>query len=423
MAGLHPKSLRIAANTLTYALWPAWAGALLVRQGAGKTHEIVITGLPATATDFDFQTNYLSWEMGVFHHAGEATDPVAITPDIDWIRACEVFHVHRLPAYDPDKHFRFERKLARRGVYGMPGGSVTGTAASGMWNYGDYALICNNDNMASLRHFQDYLRSGNWDHARRGLNACQHVIDVDYVDYSIYPYQHRGMVAHCPGHNCGAVYPSHEWISDLFLAYAISGNPEFKTVALNMCENVLYWVNDPEGFPIVATDHREAGQPMVNLTWAHEFNPDPRYLAACEKIVRDVYQAAVHRHGRLLVPKPNAENVALLMLYGDWACWKGLFYYWCLTRDEELRRFFLQEVDRRIQEGSAPTGGDPRAADVDMAAFAYYLTGDRQWIDRFARVFKMMFDASTWEWTWEHGMYYCKLAFDLGIVKDDDVRL
>jgi hypothetical protein len=420
--GMHPKSLRIEGKRLTYGIWPAWAGPLAITQGAGRTHEVVIAALPADAADFDFQTRYLSREVGIYAFAGEASDPVAVTPDIAWIRKCEVFHAHRLPEYQPDAHFRFERKLARIG-YGGATGSVTSTPANGMWHFGDYAPICNNDNMASLRYLQDYLRSGNWDLAARALHACQHIIDVDYVDFSIYPYQHQGFCAHCAGHNLGAVYPSHEWISDLFIAYAISGDPELKQAALNMCENVLYWTNDPEGFAIVAADHREAGQPMINLTWAYEFNPDQRYLDACEKIVRQVYMPAAREYGRMLVPKPTRESVTYLMLYGDWACWKGLFYYWLITRDEELKEFYLRECDLRVSEAAAPTGGDPRSADVEMAAFAYYMTGDRRWIDRFARAFRMMFEASNWEWTWEHGIYYVKLAFDLGIIDDEQVRL
>lgn len=421
MTGMHPKSLRIDGRQLTYAIWPEWAGPLDITQGAGRTHEIVFAGLPAGATDFDFQTRYLAREVAIYSAYGEASDPVSIIPDIAWIRACKVFHVHMLAEYLPDEHFRFERKLAAMQVYGNPGSS-TGTPANGMWHYGDYAPICNNDNNASLRHLQDYLRSGQWEHARRALNACRHIIDVDYVDFSIYPYQHRGMCAHCAGHNQGAVYPSHEWISDLFIAYAISGDPELKSAALNMCENVLYWVNDPEGFPIVSVDHREAGQPMINLAWAYEFNRDPRYLAACEKIVREVYMAAGDRYGRMLVPKPTADSIVYLMLYGDWACWKGMFYYWEITRDEVLKAFFLRECDRRIDMAAAPVGGDPRAADVEMATFAYYMTGDRRWVERLGRIFRAMFDASKWDWTWEHGMYYVKLAFDFGLIHDDDVR-
>jgi len=420
--GMHPKSLRIEGKQIIYSIWPAWASPLDITQGAGRTHEVVIAALPAGATDFDFQTRYLSREVGIYAFGGEASDPVAVTPDIEWIRKCEVFHAHRLPEYSPDEHFRFERKLARIG-YGGATGAVTSTPANGMWNFGDYAPVCNNDNMASLRYLQDYLRSGNWDLASRALHACRHIIDVDYVDFSIYPYQHQGFCAHCPGHNHGAVYPSHEWISDLFIAYAISGDPEIKRAALNMCENVLYWVNDAEAFTIVAADHREAGQPMINLTWAYEFNPDRRYLDACEKIVREVYMKAAREYGRMLVPKPTAESITYLMLYGDWACWKGMFYYWLITRDEELKDFYLRECELRVTESGAPTGGDPRGADVEMAAFAYYMTGDRRWLDAVARPFRMMFEASAWEWTWEHGIFYVKLAFELGIISDEQVRL
>gem|GEM_PF-801378 len=420
--GMHPKSLRIVGKDIIYSIWPAWAGPLEITQGAGRTHELIIAPLPAGASDFDFQTRYLAREVAVYQFAGQASDPIAVVPDIAWIRKCEVFHAHRLPEYLPDEHYRFEHKLARRG-YGGDSGSITGTPANGFWHFGDYGPGCNNDNMASLRYFQDYLRRGEWDLAARALRACRHIIDVDYAAFSIYPYQHRGFIAHCPGHNHGAVYPSHMWISDLFFGYAISGDPEIKEAALDMCENVLYWINNPEGFTIVAADHREAGQPMINLTWAYEFNPDPRYLDACAKIVRDVYMKAATDYGSMLVPKPTAESIAYLMLYGDWACWKGMFYYWLITRDDELKDFYLRECARRVFNSDMPVGGDARGCDVDMAAFAYYMTADRRWLDAVARPFRFMFEATTWEWAWEHAILYVKLAFDMEIINDEQVRL
>ena len=141
-----------------------------------------------------------------------------------------------------------------------------------------------------------------------GLAQAQHIIDVDLVAKSSYPYQDGGMCAHCPRHNHGAAYPSHMWFTELLFAYALTGDEEFRRTAVNACENLLYWINDPDGFRIVAADEREAGQPMINLTWVYQFNRDERYIAACRKIIREKHMADTERYGRCIDGKPGTNQ-------------------------------------------------------------------------------------------------------------------
>ena len=68
--------------------------------------------------------------------------------------------------------------------------------------------------------------------------------------------------------------------------------------------------------------------------------------------------------------------------YGEWAAWEGLFYVWELTRDEELRSFILSQLEWRLKEEKMGTHGIFRDTDYNMASYAYYLTDDRNWLDR-----------------------------------------
>jgi len=419
MAGMHPKALRITDNTVNYFIWPDWAGPLEIRQGAGCTHDYYVTAMDAQTSDDEFLTQYLSWENGSVHNMRPSFD---IIPDIEWVRACEVFNVHRLPQYLPDEHFHLERKISK--VFHKHPTPI----ANGMWNYGDRypdgGCIYNNEEMHMQTYLQDYLRSGKWDNGHRGLLGCQHIIDVDYVDYSIYPAQHHGMCAHCPQHNDGAVYPSHMWFHELFIAHALTGNPEFKQTALNMCENLLYWIDSDEEFGVVATDLRESGQPLIELTYAYQFNPDQRYVDGCMKIFTKALAANADHFGRMSAPEPNADIVAELADgYGDYAVNQGIFWLWELTGNEKIKEFYLKQCNLFVSEERAGTEGFYRTTDYNRAAFAYYMTGDRKWLDRIARAFRAAFREAKWPLGWQHSMYYMKLALDFGIVTDEDVLI
>jgi len=423
MAGLHPKAISTQGSEIDFWIWPEWAGPLSITQGAGRTHEIMLGVVPGKPNDLAIQSQYLEWENRYISYS-VGCNTVAISPDTEHVRRCNVFAIEKLPPFEPREHMRFERKVANAwlGVAWAdpPRAGTTPSHAVGMWPFGDNGTT-NNEEMAALPYFEDHLRSGRWACAEAGINACQHMIDVDHVAYSIDPYQNFGMCAHCLNHNDGAVYPSHMWFTELLFAYALTGDEEFKRTAVNACENLIYWINDPDGFKIIAADGREAGQPMINLTWVYQFNRDERYIEACRKIVREKHMADAERYGRYVDGKPSHEMVVETLSYGEYASWEGMFWLWDITRDEELKRFMLEQFEWRLVEDRCGTHGFHRGTDYNPAAYAYYMTGDKSWIDRVARPFKAAFNAASWPLGWIHSMYFIKLAFEMGIVTDEDV--
>ena len=425
-ATLHPGQLTVRASEYAASIWPDWAGPLKITQGAGRSHVLYLGPLPAAASDMDITDTYLGWEFGGFYTHLAPFTPVEISPDIDHVRACKVFAIDKLPAYEPQDHLLFEGKLLFDWIGVLQGNmgvedEVRPWTAAGLWDYGDDSRA-NNEEMHNLVYFENYFRTGNWGCAEHALAGTTHMLEVDHCAFSEDEFQNGGQVAHCLNHNEGAAYPSHMWFTEYLFAYVLTGDREFLDAAKRSCENLLHWVNCDMGFKVICNDQREAGQPLINFTWCYQFNRDPRYLEACWKIVRDYLMANTDKFGRMVATKPFGWPVKTCM-YGDYASWEGMYWLWELTGDEALKRFMLSQLDWRVDPAHMGVYRYHRATDFNPAAYAYYMTGDKSWLARVARLFRPMFGASNWPIGWIHSMYYIKLAFEHDIISDDDIRL
>jgi len=69
------------------------------------------------------------------------------------------------------------------------------------------------------------------------------------------------------------------------------------------------------------------------------------------------------------------------------------------------------------------TGGTFRSTDFNVAAYAYYMTGDRQWLDRVARPFTAIFRSVNWPIGYVKTMYFIHLAFEHSLIRDEDILL
>ena len=418
MAEMHPKNLSVDGSTLRFDLWPQWAGPLQVTQGAGRSHRIHLAPVPADASDVDMQNLYLSWETS----GGRA---IAITPDLDHVRRCKVLGLDMLPAYEPEERYLFERKVRDAWIgisYGSLGSvdQVSLPPAIGFWDYGDTGA--NNEEMHARVYFENYFRTGDWQCAEYGLAFADHIMEVDICSFSIDRLQNGGMVSHCLHHNDGTAYPSHMWFTELLFAYVLTGDEEYKNTAMGACEALLRWIDDEGGFESLIRDQREAGQPMINLATCYHFNRDQRYLDGCRKIIREGLMARAERFGRMLDPNPKPFNMPVkLYIYGDYATYEGMFWYWSITHDEEVKQFMLSQLDWRLTLPYIHVHGGHRCTDYNPAAYAYYMTGDKSWMERVARPFRAAFSAARWPLGWIHSMYCIKLALDMNIVSDDDI--
>ena len=131
---------------------------------------------------------------------------------------------------------------------------------------------------------------------------------------------------------------------------------------------------------------------------------------------------STQKYGRMLAVKPIGAPVKACV-YGDYASWEGMYWLWELTGDEQLKQFMLSQLQWRVDPQHMGVYSYHRATDFNPAAYAYYLTGDASWLARVGRLFKPTFGAANWGIGWIHSMYYIKLAFEHGIITDDDISL
>jgi len=422
MNTLHPKEMKTKKNVILFGLWPDWAKELSITQGAGRSHTIFVAPLNADISDMDIQNRYLSWEVPMMP-GWPPQNPVEICCDIEHVRKCRMFAIDMLPEYDMKNRPLFEKKVLDSWIhvsYGTLGWTeeVVPMLPIGFWDYGDNGA--NNEEMFGHVYFQNHLRTGNFTCLENGIAIARHILEVDFVDFSIDSLQNGGMVAHCLNHNDGAVYPSHMWFTELLFAYALTGDIEFKKAAIRICENLLQWIEDDRYFKIVSGDHRESGQPMINLTWCYHFNRDTRYLKACEKIIKKNLMEQVKKYGKMFAPKPHSMPLKLVR-YGDYATWEGMFWYWNITKDDEVKNFMLSQLEWRLSNEYMTPFVYHRVSDINPAAYAYYMIGDRSYMDRVAKFIKASFRCAKWPIGWIHSMYALKIAFDLGIISDDDI--
>ncbi len=422
MVGLHPKSLQISGSLVRYWVWPDWAGEMDITQGEGRTLDLWVSPMPGNVSDLELMRQYLSWEFsGVYGH-WPVQSTIQSSLDIAHVRDCEVFYSHLLPAFDPRTHFAFERKVHAQWTPDGP------APATGHIQYGDvfarWDIGVNNEEMVGHTWFMEYLRTGRSQCLEKGIAQSQHIIDVDICAKSADKFQEGGMCSHGPRHNHTAAYPSHMWFTDLLFAYAFTGDEEFKKAAVRVSDNLVRWTTEPWGFENLCSDGRESGQPLINLTWVYRFVPDAKYLAAIDKIVRVSFMERVKTHGSLVYMKPR-EDLPLLKFqsYGEWAAWEGLFYAWDLTKDEKIRAFILSQLEWRLTEDMMGTSGSFRSTDFNVAAYAYLMTGDEQWLQRVKRPFRTVFRSVQWPFGYIKTMYFIKLAFEKGIVTDDEVLI
>jgi hypothetical protein len=422
MVGLHPKSLQVVGNLVRYWVWPDWAGVMDITQGEGRTLDLWVSPMPGDVSDMELMRRYLSWEFsGVYGH-WPVQNTIQSSLDIAHVRACKVFYSHLLPEFDPRTNFAFERKVQAQWTPDGP------APAGGHIQYGDvfarWDIGVNNEEMVGHTWFMEYLRTGRSQCLEKGIAQSQHIIDVDICAKSADKFQEGGMCSHGPRHNHTSAYPSHMWFTELLFAYAFTGDEEYKKAAVRVSDNLVRWTTEPWGFENLCADGRESGQPLINLTWVYRFVPDPKYLQAINKIVRVSFMERVKKHGSLVYMKPR-EDLALLKYqsYGEWAAWEGLFYAWDLTKDEEIKNFILSQLEWRLTEDLMGTSGSFRSTDFNVAAYAYLMTGDASWLQRVKRPFKAVFRGVQWPFGYIKTMYFIKLAFEKGLITDDEVLL
>jgi hypothetical protein len=372
---LHPKSIEISQNVITYSIWPEWSFPMVVVQGVSKSHIFWITGESRAMSVDDAMDVPGRWEFGYL-------EPVDISFDPAWPAFCEVLDCQHFLKFQPDKYPMLENMLEPVGGAGNPfRHSYDRQSAIGMLNFG---CIVNPDNMAGLNNEDDcvvlepllhFLRTGHtyaWDY---GKEAARHYMEVDFCESSTDERQNGGLIPHCGQHFMGNVYPSHQWAEGILTYYYMSGDERARNVVVKVGDNNVWWAYNKVD---AMCDGREAGMPLVNLAAAYRLTRDEKYIKAAKHIIENFFLRLEKEYGEFKYPSPQnlrSRPQRLITGYGDWSSFAGLYRLWELTGDEAFRDLCVRLLDKAIQPGSF-TLNDDRGMDFFSAWALGVMTND-----------------------------------------------
>lgn len=381
---LHPKSITLDENMLTYAIWPAWATPMELVAGVSKSHIFWLTGQPGALNMDQIQDRQFRWEYGYI-------EPVDVSFDPAWPAYCKVLDCEHFLSYQPDKYPLLENLMEPAPAAGNPSRhTYDRQPATGMFHFGDIvsadAATCTNneDDVLVLFPLQHFLRTGQtyaWDY---GKEAARHYMEVDFCEWSPDPRQHGGLIPHAGQHFIGNVYPSHQWSDGLLAYYYLSGDERARNVVVSVADNHCYWVDHV--IEAVCIDGREAGMPLINLAAGYRLTRNDRYLKSAKKIIDNFFNKWIKTYGEFKYPYPQGTSDhphRLITGYGDWSSFAGLYRLWEISGDEAFKQLAIRLLKAAIKPGSFSVN-DVRGMDFYAAWALGRMTGDMD--DVFQRV-------------------------------------
>jgi hypothetical protein len=372
---LHPKSIAIDENVVTYSFWPGWSFPMMVAQGVSKSHIIWITGKDR-AMNMDQVMDIMGrWEFGY-------VEPVDVSFDPAWPAFCDVLDCQHFLKYQPEKYTLLENLIEPSPGSGNPRRhTYDRQSAIGMFHFADIVnssgtqCYNNEDDCHILFPLQHFLRTGHtyaWDFAKE---AARHYMEVDFCEWSTSPRQNGGLHAHTDQHFLGHVFPSHQWVEGLLAYYFLSGDERARNVVVSVGDNYVWWAyNKMDCF----FDGREAGMPLVNLALVHRLTRDEKYIKAARQIVDNFVVKCVKKHGSYKYASPqNIPNHPKRFIsgYGDWSTFAGLFLLWQETNDEFYRSMVVKMIKQSFKPGSIAINDD-REMDFYSIWALGVMTGD-----------------------------------------------
>ncbi len=387
---LHPKSIAIDEDTITYHIWPEWSIPMEIVMGVSKSHVWWITGEHRALTVDDLLDIQGRWEEGY-------VEPVDIAFDPAWPAYCEVLDCHRLLQYQPDKYPLLENLIEPVPSAGNPNRhTYDRQPAIGMFHFADHvspdATSCSNneDDINVYFPLEHFLRTGQtyaWDY---GKEAARHYMEVDHCEWSTDPRQHGGFIPHTGQHFIGCVYSSHQWAEGVLAYYYLSGDERAKQAVIACGDNHVWWAYHQT--QTVCCDGREAGMPLVNMAAVYRLTGDKKYLDAAKHICEHFFVKWMNRYGEFKYPKQGtAEHPHKLITgYGDWSSFAGLFRLWEASGDPYFKELAVTLLAQALRPEMFSLN-DIRGMDF-LAAYAYgVMTGDMdQVIERCRRAIPML---------------------------------
>ncbi|MCX5661377.1 MAG: hypothetical protein NTW19_16980 [Planctomycetota bacterium] len=377
---LHPKSILIDENVITWSIWPEWSTPMVLLQGVSKSHILWITGERAELDIDQIDALRFRWEYGY-------VEPVDISFDPAWPAHCAVLDCGDLLKHQPDKYPLLENLIEPVPSAGNPGRhTYDRQSATGMFHFGDHvnpeATSCSNneDDCNVLFPLQHFLRTGQtyaWDY---GKESARHYMEVDHCEWSTDPRQSGGLIPHTGQHFIGNVYPSHQWSEGILAYYYMTGDERARDVVVRVGDNNVWWTYN--NLKMVICDGREAGMPLVNLAAAYRLTQDAKYVKAAKHICENFFVKWTKKFGSFKYPYPQGlqeKPQKLITGYGDWSSFAGLYRMWEVTGDEYFRKLGVELLTAAVKP-ELFSFNDARGMDFFAAWALGKMTGDMEYV-------------------------------------------
>ncbi len=372
MESHYPKALVMDRHVLTYDIWPASFGELLVRRGQSKEHDFFLDLSPRRRSFAELESRYLDHEVVGFGIFASGSPPVTVTLDPDYARDCRVLRLQHWLRYDEDRYLAVETKLGSVGpIQVIP---------RGMFDHGeganpDRSWCHNNENDLILHQIREYFRQAEPSQYAAAMAKARHNAHVDFIAFDPDPKRQGTMPAHCPEHTDGATYPSHMWVGGLLAAYCLTGEPDFREAALSVGANMRRW---QELKTIFYCDSRECGWPMLAYLQLYEHTQDRKWLRYAHEVF-EFYRRHMTAKGEILYDIPHGMGT-FKQGYGEFITWRACYLYYEVTGLKAVKDFLVRAL-RQVYRYPAKrvfTAGGWGANDLFPTWALYRLTGDEQ---------------------------------------------
>lgn len=441
---LRPKAVRLEGGTATLALWPDWAGPLLLQQGRRREIRLALRmcgpGLP------------------VDYSAAQARSAALLDVHRCQLRAevyagARFFDMGRVLQHRPDLHPRFEGWLKALGTLHTPaeffnlGDTPDGHYQSTYLPLGycrpkkgrnperpqimikssgpqpqcfegcsDYEPVwVNNEYDVLFCLGTESLRSTNLGMLRFLRHFARHTIEVDFLCYSDHPTLHRAQPAHSEFHTSTGAYPSHFWTQGLAQYYFLSGDDDALEVVRALADKTIWYFEHPRLGALHTGINREMGWAVLTLVSAYETTCDARYDTWARRLID------------LTLAEPLPEDLPHFD-FGMTSMMLGCREYIEAHRDDDtltapVRAWFLALLRLAVKCSTSPPehagtstpkysydldllargkagAGQPRPgllpgyAALDCLAYAHELTADPCWLDAGLRTLEAFLDGN-----------------------------
>ena len=415
-----------ATNPQSPAIEPVVLG-----EGMGKTRPVL----------FHFHDDSLP-ARDLFHISNAISHLGVVPVPRDMYREAKFADVHLTLKPQRNKYPVLESKidtlLAAQWAYDWP-------VATGWKNWGDEIGARGRCPEFGVKQFinneEDYLYCRMLDAWRLGQPVggalqAQHLMDIDFIDYSPDPARDGAVCPHSTEHTNGEVYPSHQWCQGLLYYYLATGDMEALRIAKRIGDNLIWWITGPRSDSMTYSG-RESAWPLLGLAALYDVTGDERYRDA-GMVVINHFQNTFDEHGTLAWEYPPGSGIYSNYMYA--MVFNGVWDMYAATGDQKILSLWKQITTPVIDQLSDPEhwgyvhfrNWPIKWADLTVLTRWYELTGDRKYVELGRNGLRLILAGCPQPLNqtqgfiamgYRHFILYLKLADELGLLNDNDVTL